>query len=512
VRQLSNSFLFEFHDAIENLPGATPARELVVHRAIDYLDKLAAESENNPSLERELGTAYAKIGLIQGNSYHSNLGDTDGAMRSYQRSLEIRQKVAAADPNDHEIQHELADSYEGVGDIQYTISDLKGGLESYEKAVAIREKIVAEEPGNLEYLYSFANILGKRGDISGMEGFPNLGDLPKALESYNRGIALYEKLIAAAPNNEKYKSGYATMLHYAGMLKSVTGDAKGAIANGRKSVSIFESMLAAQPNSAKYETHLMSALVFLRFPLLNDGQTAEAVKNAERVVRTMEKQVAEDPKNAFARRSLSVSYNSLGICLLQDGNVSKAIENHRKSLAIVEELFAADPENVENRRDKALTIEFLAEAQLRSGDYDAALANYRRIFPMYEGDSSAENKADTPATLYIGIAKVLAAKRELKEAAENIRRAVAPAESAANDAPANVKLKHRLAEAYFEAGVILRKYHQISKDEKYDQEACEFFQKSYNVWNALRQNETLNGISADRPDETLKELAACDMK
>src|SRR5262249_39357611 len=37
VRRLANSFLFEFHDAIENLPGSTPARELVVKRALEYL-------------------------------------------------------------------------------------------------------------------------------------------------------------------------------------------------------------------------------------------------------------------------------------------------------------------------------------------------------------------------------------------------------------------------------------------------------------------------------------------
>jgi non-specific serine/threonine protein kinase/serine/threonine-protein kinase len=44
VRKLANSFLFEFHDAIQNLPGSTPARELVVKRALEYLDGLAKEA------------------------------------------------------------------------------------------------------------------------------------------------------------------------------------------------------------------------------------------------------------------------------------------------------------------------------------------------------------------------------------------------------------------------------------------------------------------------------------
>ena len=35
VRKLANSFLFELHDAIEKLPGSTPARALLVKRALE---------------------------------------------------------------------------------------------------------------------------------------------------------------------------------------------------------------------------------------------------------------------------------------------------------------------------------------------------------------------------------------------------------------------------------------------------------------------------------------------
>ena len=38
VRKLANNYLFEFHDAIRDLAGATPARLLVVRRGFEYLD------------------------------------------------------------------------------------------------------------------------------------------------------------------------------------------------------------------------------------------------------------------------------------------------------------------------------------------------------------------------------------------------------------------------------------------------------------------------------------------
>jgi len=516
VRQLANSFLFEFHDAIENLPGSTPARELVVRRAIEYLDNLAAESENDPVLQRELGAAYAKIGLIQGNSYHSNLGDTDGAMKSYRRSLEIRQKLVDNEPRNRVLLHDLADSHEGVGDILYTVNDLKGGLQSYQKAVAIRETIVAEEPDNLDYRYSLANVLGKRGDISGMEGFPNLGDLPTALESYRRTVALYEELIKAAPENEKYQSGYATNLHFFGMLQTVTGDSKGAISNGRKAVSIFEKLIAARPNNAKYETHLMSALIFMRYPLIEEGQTSEAVENARRVIRTMEKMSAEDPKNAFARRSLSVSYNSLGICLLKGGKPQEAIENHRRSLSIVEELSATDPDNGENLRDVSMTRQFLAEAQMATGENEAALNNFRQSVSFLEerlkpGADSIQIKDDLAVCL-IGIGKLLAAKGDFNEAAEHFRRALPLAEEAIRNAPLNVRVKSRHALSYLEAGKTLINSPRTKKDtagEKTKRDACAYLERSLNLWNEMRQANILSSININRPNEAEKELAGC---
>jgi serine/threonine protein kinase len=61
VRRLASSFLFEFHDAIAHLPGSTPARKLVVSKALEYLSSLEAESGSDVSLQQELATAYDRV-------------------------------------------------------------------------------------------------------------------------------------------------------------------------------------------------------------------------------------------------------------------------------------------------------------------------------------------------------------------------------------------------------------------------------------------------------------------
>ena len=44
VRKLANTFLFDFHNKIKDLPGSTEAREMVVKTALEYLDSLAQEA------------------------------------------------------------------------------------------------------------------------------------------------------------------------------------------------------------------------------------------------------------------------------------------------------------------------------------------------------------------------------------------------------------------------------------------------------------------------------------
>jgi hypothetical protein len=73
VRKLARTVLFDYHDAIKNLPGATPVRERLVRDALAYLDGLAAEAANDRSLLRELASAYERVADVQGGSLEANL-------------------------------------------------------------------------------------------------------------------------------------------------------------------------------------------------------------------------------------------------------------------------------------------------------------------------------------------------------------------------------------------------------------------------------------------------------
>src|SRR4029077_6714595 len=87
VRQLANSFMFDMHDEILKLPGSTKARQLLVAKALTYLDILAKEPGGAPKLQLELAEAYLRLGMVQGQIGFNNLGDHAAALESYRKAI-----------------------------------------------------------------------------------------------------------------------------------------------------------------------------------------------------------------------------------------------------------------------------------------------------------------------------------------------------------------------------------------------------------------------------------------
>src|SRR5438874_8474118 len=108
VRQLAHSVLFDYHDAIKNLPGATRVRERLVKDALNYLDSLAREATGDPALQRELAAAYERVGDVRGEAFGASLGDRAGATDSYRKALTIREALVAAAPRDVQNRRDLA--------------------------------------------------------------------------------------------------------------------------------------------------------------------------------------------------------------------------------------------------------------------------------------------------------------------------------------------------------------------------------------------------------------------
>jgi tetratricopeptide (TPR) repeat protein len=360
LRKLANDFLFEFHDAIANLPGSTPARELVVKRAAQYLDSLAAESTNDVGLKRELAAAFERLGDAQGGAGGANLGDPKGALSSYTKALDIRRALAAqpastvadelklaelelrlsallvgtgefaraeerartavsriearrvpgAVPGDTE--RRLAAAYNQLGFAQGLGGDDGGARESLERSVSICETFCAAHPDDMGARASLASALNALAHC-----YWQVGQRESALSSSRKARVIQEALVAGDPNNARLRRDLVVNLRGEATYRSLSGHHDEALGTFARALSLVEANLAADPRDRWGQVAVLMVCRSFGQALTSAGHPEAAILQYRRAVRVGEKVLGEDPTNGFTRNELAVAYEGLGSVLLE---------------------------------------------------------------------------------------------------------------------------------------------------------------------------------------------------
>jgi len=513
VRKLAHSVIFDYHDPIASLPGSTAVRERLVKDALEYLDNLAGEGTGDAILLRELASAYQRVGRIQGNSYYSNLGDPTGAMKSYRESLTLREKLFAVRPDDPEIQHELADSHQGIGDVHYTLGDLRAALASYESALKLREPLAATNLGEIRFALALAQLYARFGDLYGLEGFANLGDTSAALAYCRKAHEILAPLAAAHPDDQKLQTEFGNGVVISALFALSAGRAGEALGTAQRGLEILRKM--AKPDDQDSITSLMKAKVVLRWALADNNRIEEAIALSREMIADLEKMIVADPRNNMFRRNLGVVHNALGKDLLKAGKIAEAQEHHRAAVRIVEEAFAAESTSEDTKSDVAFTWQGHGQAQMANGEYQAAVEILRRALALREpslvADPSNARVKEDVSSIYADLGTSLASLGDFAAAKEAARKAIPAAEQLSTQDPTHARRKARLAEALFNAGTVFRKAAQAEANAAEDlRQAQEYLARALALWQELRDRNALAPANSSKPDEVARELALCD--
>jgi non-specific serine/threonine protein kinase/serine/threonine-protein kinase len=295
LRQLAGTFLFEFHDAIANLPGSTPARELVERRAVQYLDSLSREASSDAGLKLELAESYIRIGDAQGLSYESNLGKAAESLASYQKAQSLIGAVLERQPDNPGALRAMAEAKNRLASALNTSGDMKAGVKSLFEASAILDGLAKRNAlddrarfvrartwfGLAEY-YAIANRFDDalRTRQQSIETFRELSGNPKspmAAESL-RWYATSEKRLAAM---------YVQQLH---------DPAKAAEAL-RIAMEIDRRRVAGNPRDAVAQVDLALGESYFAQVLLRRGEIDGAEKMLQQAIAARKAVLARDPNN-----------------------------------------------------------------------------------------------------------------------------------------------------------------------------------------------------------------------
>jgi eukaryotic-like serine/threonine-protein kinase len=340
VRRLANSFLFEFHDAIEDLPGSTKARELVVRRATEYLDSLSREATGDASLQRELGAAYDRIGDVQGLPGFANLGNTQGALASHRRALELREALAATVP-DPAVHAELAATLSHLASLMTDVNDPRAALDLLHRAQAIRERLLAGNPDGRAERRSVAIGYHNLADAQ-----IALDDLSGALESVRKETGAFETLLARDPQDARAQRDAALADKKLGALAERSSDFPSALASYRKALALDRPRADAHPNDAQAQLDVSFSSASIGHILSLMGDTAGALDQYHDALDRRERIATADPANVTAQDAVMRAHTSLGEVLERAGRHADAEQELRRALPIASKRYAADPTNV----------------------------------------------------------------------------------------------------------------------------------------------------------------------
>ena len=108
-------------------------------------------------------------------------GNLTDALASYQASIDIRERLAAADPGNAGWQRDLSVSHNKIGDVQVQQGNLTDALASYQADLDIAQRLAAADPGNAGWQRDLSVSHNKIGDVQVQQG--NLESDPISLDT-----------------------------------------------------------------------------------------------------------------------------------------------------------------------------------------------------------------------------------------------------------------------------------------------------------------------------------------
>jgi eukaryotic-like serine/threonine-protein kinase len=375
VRALAGSFMFEVYDALDTVPGTTPARELIVQKAVEYLESLAAESHDDAGLQEELARAFVRVGDVQGNPTAANVGDASGALKSYGRAMVIAESLRATQPADIEAVRVLALARRHRADVLALTGSKAEALVDLEKSSHFYLELAARSEATVDDRLEAGIAHVKLGDLLGNPNFENLGRATDANGEYDLALAAFRQLQPEAPDDWRVRRFVGLTLERLGTLREHAGDWQGAQRAYDDSYAVRRELAAAHTSHRDIVRDLGVALEKLGNLQRARSGPAAAIPTYRESLAVFLRLARIDPSDANAMRTVAISREKLGLTLRQSGSDAEALTLLGAALATHRDLVAMDAANVRASCDLARVAETVGDLRAEApGAEGAALA------------------------------------------------------------------------------------------------------------------------------------------
>ena len=418
VRKLANSVLFDYHDAIKDLPGATKVRERLVKDALTYLDSLAGESHGDPALQRELAAAYERVGDVRGGESSGNLGDIAGAVESYTKALRICEALVAANRDDTQARRGLASSHQKIGYRLQNTDEESAGEEHLRKALTLYLDLTREQPANDDLKLELAATRNQLGTAMGLRD-----DFSGALEQHRAAAAICEKLAASNPRDQRYRRELWLSQEEIGFNLWLQDEDVAAIEANSKARALGEALIAEDPVNAEYRRRLVVS--YQRGGEFRERSDKRgALEHFQKAAGLDEKLLVADPGNALTNKDLAFTHKKMADLLVHLADNSQALLHFSKALEGYEKVVADAPADVTSQFLVVTCRAGVARMKARLGEVDSALEECRKAIALLQEITGGKTRhlGRGQACEYIGYAYAALAASPKASASESRQR------------------------------------------------------------------------------------------
>lgn len=411
VRSLANAFVFDVHDRIQYLPGATEARKSIVSTALIYLENLEREAGGDLSLRRDLAADYERVGDVQGNPFAANLGDSRGAMVSYRHAESLLLPLAWH--GDGAANRALTSTTYKLASLQHVLGDPAAAVQ-IERAQQLARRLIAEQPENLEALGLAVNI-----DTDLARYAADARSPKRSLEAALEAAGIAARMVKLQPSSEKSRDFLALAQTGLAVAYRASGNLELAAQAHRDSLAIREQLVAEHPDNVSYRR-----LLLLGYGHLGDalglpennglGRLPESVDAFQKATAIAEWIAQHDPSDRNAPFNLIVANMRTASALLEEGDAAaEALTHLTKVEPLLSRLLNADPSN---QRDHmyALILDYqMGKALSMLGRYteaDRSLERARSAVKGFQGTPSETNARSTGLLATMRLAQVKASE------------------------------------------------------------------------------------------------------
>jgi tetratricopeptide (TPR) repeat protein len=246
-------------------------------------------------------------------------------------------------PTDHELLIIKGGMFEEFAQVYLNSGDLDKALDAAQKGLAIYRKL--DDGSSTDAADARRRSTVTLNEIGAITA--HSGNLAAAVDSYAQAVAILRNLVAADSSDSSLSRDLAVELGMLGPAQAATGDLNAALAQFQEAVTISRRLVGREPQNPEWQQTLALSLVELALQRTTNRDYSGALamlKEAESLGRALTSQF---PSNTSYQNVLFLILSGLGDCAMGQDHRAQALSSYDEALAIMRRLAQLDPGNNE---------------------------------------------------------------------------------------------------------------------------------------------------------------------